>query len=295
MTKLLPALQDYTSLTKPRIMLLVVFSGITAAIMEGSLVHRPVDFILAILALYLTGGSANAFNHYFEREKDAQMARTRKKRPLPSGRIKPGNALLFAILIGVVGVLIYGLYFNWLSAFLSFATIFFYAIIYTLLLKPYTYHNTVIGGAAGAMAPVGIWAAASGSLDITPWTLFLIIFFWSPPHFWALAVSLKDDYKAAQLKMLPVIKGEAETLRQIFIFSILLFLASITPLLFKSGLIYFIIVVAFGIPFIRKSWRARKTRQPRAIWGVFYYSIIYLFLLLIALVIDTFIYLPLPL
>lgn len=280
-------LKDYISLTKPRIMLLVVFSGLTAAIMEKSLLHKPLDLLIALFALFLTGGSANAFNHYFEREKDARMARTRKKRPLPDGRIKPRNALFFASIIGIIGLLIFGLKFNWLSASLSFATIFFYAVIYTLLLKPHTYHNTVIGGAAGAMAPVGIWAAASGTLAVTPWTLFLIIFFWSPPHFWALAVSLKDDYKAAKLKMLPVMKGEAVTLKQIYIFSILLFIVSISPMLFESGLIYFFVALAAGLPFIYKARAAKKNKDSRSIWGVFHYSLIYLFVLLIALIVDS--------
>jgi protoheme IX farnesyltransferase len=284
---------DYLALTKPKIMLLVVVSGMTAGFMEGSLVHRPFDFFLAILALYLTGGSANAFNHFFERNKDAQMIRTKKKRPLPSGRMKPSHALIFAITIGTIGVLIYGLYFNWLSALLSFSTIFFYAIIYTLLLKPNTYHNTVIGGAAGAMAPVGIWAAASGTMDITPWTLFLIIFFWSPPHFWALAVSLRDDYAAANFKMLPVMKGESETLKQVWIFSIILFLVSMTPILVKSGILYFVIAIVFGIPFLKKAWIARRTAQSKAIWGVFHYSILYLFILLVGLVLDSFLNYPL--
>ena len=273
-------------------MLLVIFSGITAAVMEGQLLQRPVDFFLVILALYLTGGSANAFNHYFEREKDARMSRTREKRPLPSGRLKPINALLFAIFIGTVGILIYGIHFNWLSAVLSLCTIFFYAVIYTLMLKPHTYHNTVIGGAAGAMAPVGVWAAASGSLEIAPWTLFLIIFLWSPPHFWALAVSLKDDYKKADLKMLPVLKGDAETLRQIFFFSILLFIASITPLLFKSGIIYIIIAIVAGIPFLKKAWEAKRTQQAKAIWGLFHYSIIYLFIVLSGLIVDALVNVP---
>ena len=284
---------DYIALTKPRIMLLVVFSGITAAIMEGSLIQRPFDFLLVIVALYLTGGSANALNHFFERRKDAEMSRTRKKRPLPSGRMQPAHALIFAITIGTMGVLLYGFYFNWLSAILSFSTIFFYAIIYTLLLKPHTYHNTVIGGAAGAMAPVGVWAAARASPAPPPPPLFLTIFFWSPPHFWALAVSLKDDYRAANLKMLPVIKGEKETLKQILFFSIFLFLASITPLLVKSGLVYLIIAILFGIPFIKKVWMARQSGQSKEIWSVFHYSILYLFVLMIGLIIDTFVRIPL--
>lgn len=281
-------LYDYIKLTKPRIMLLVVVSGVTAAIMESSLLSRPFDFTLAMLALYLTGGSANAFNNYFEREKDRLMVRTREKRPLPAGRIKPKNALLFAMCIGALGVFLYAFFFNALSALLSLATIVFYSIIYTLWLKPNTRHNTVIGGAAGAMAPVGVWAAASGSLAITPWTLFLIIFFWSPPHFWALAVSLKDDYRAANFKMLPVIRGEGETLHQIFIFSILLFFVSITPFLVQSGLLYLCIAIVFGIPFIKKAWTARVSQKPKDIWSVFVYSILYLFILFFALIVDSF-------
>ncbi|MBN1479909.1 protoheme IX farnesyltransferase [candidate division KSB1 bacterium] len=280
---------DYLALTKPKIMLLVIFSGITAAIMEGSLVHTPFAFLLAIFALYLTGGSANAFNHYFERHKDAKMVRTRDKRPLPAGRLRPSHALCFALMIGTVGIAIFGFFYNWLSALLSFLTLFFYAIIYTLVLKPNTHHNTVIGGVAGAMAPVGIWAAASGSFNITPWPLFLIIFFWSPAHFWTLAISYKEDYKAAHFKMLPVTKGEIITLQHIWLFSILLFIVSLTPVLFESGLLYLIIAIVFGIAFIIKTWTARRLAYAKNIRSVFQYSIFYLFVLLTGLIIDSFV------
>lgn len=282
-------IRDYIQLTKPRIMLLVVFSGITALFMEKSLLIHPFKFALAIFALYLTGGAANALNNYFERDIDARMARTKEKRPLPQGRIKPLNALIFAILIGTIGVLVYGFAFNWLSAALSLATILFYGLFYTLLLKPNTPQNIVIGGAAGAMAPVGVWAAASGSLNITPWTLFLIIFFWSPPHFWALAVNYKDDYKKANLPMLPVVRGEAETLKQMLYFSIILFLASLTPVLADAGLFYLLAAIISGMILLKKVFVAKKTASTKNIWAVFGYSIIYLFVLLITLIIDSFI------
>lgn len=281
---------DYIALTKPKIMLLVIFSGLTAAVMEGSLIYRPLSLLLVLFALYLTGGSANALNHYFERHKDAKMRRTRDKRPLPAGRLRPSSALSFALMIGSLGIAVFAFFFNWLSALLSFLTLFFYAIIYTLVLKPNTHHNTIIGGVAGAMAPVGIWAAASGTIDITPCTIFLIIFFWSPPHFWTLAISLKDDYKAARFKMLPLSKGDAETLKQIWIFSILLFLVSLTPLLVKSGLLYLFIAIVFGIAFIVKAWKALQGAQSKTIWSLFHYSILYLFMLLIGLAIDSFLH-----
>ncbi len=270
-------------------MLLVVFSGITALFMEKSLLTHPFKFALVIFALYLTGGAANALNNYFERDIDARMARTMKKRPLPQGRIKPMNALIFAILIGSIGVLIYGFAFNWLSAVLSLATILFYGLFYTLLLKPNTPQNIVIGGAAGAMAPVGVWAAASGSLNITPWTLFLIIFFWSPPHFWALAVNYKDDYKKANLPMLPVVRGEAETLKQMLYFSIILFLASLTPVLANAGPLYLLAAIISGVILLKKVFIAKKSASTKSIWAVFGYSILYLFILLVALIIDSFI------
>ena len=278
---------DYFMLTKPRIMILIILSGFTALVMEKSMLSRPFSMLLALFALYLTGGAANALNNYFERDIDAKMTRTREKRPLPQKRISPRSALIFAIAIGVVGVLILGFFFNWLSAGLSLATILFYSLFYTLVLKPGTSQNIVIGGAAGAMAPVGMWAAASGSLSITPWTLFLIIFFWSPPHFWALAVNYKDDYKKAGYPMLPVVKGDSATLKQIFIFTIVLFITSLTPYLFKAGLIYLVLALVLGLFFIYRSYIAWRKQETRAIWGVFGYSIVYLFGIFIACIIDS--------
>lgn len=268
-------------------MLLVVFSGITALFMEASLLSQPLKFLLSIIALYMTGGAANALNNYFERDIDGRMERTREKRPLPQGRISPTNALFFSIWFGTIGVLIYGFFFNWLSAFLSLGTILFYGLFYTLLLKPNTPQNVVIGGAAGAMAPVGVWAAASGSLEIAPWTLFLIIFFWSPPHFWALAIQHKHDYKKAQLPMLPLVKGNEETLKQILYFSIVLFIASLTPVLTSAGIFYFIVAIGSGLFFLKKALTAKKTKATKDIWAVFGYSIIYLFVLLLAIIVDS--------
>jgi protoheme IX farnesyltransferase len=282
-------LKNYLQLTKPSIMLLVIITGATALIIEGSLLHEPFRFLLVLLSLYLTGGSANALNQYFERDIDARMSRTSKRRPLPQGMIKPSRALFFSIGIGVTGVLIFGFVFNWLTALLSLATILFYSLFYTLLLKPNTTQNIVIGGIAGAMAPVGAWAAATGRMDIVPWILFLIVFLWTPPHFWALALFYKEDYHISNLPMLPVVKGDDVTLQQIVVYSILMVISSLLFFIFQAGWFYLIIASATGIRFVFKSIQAKKYRTEKHFRGLFGYSIAYLFILFIAMVIDEFI------
>jgi protoheme IX farnesyltransferase len=282
-------IKSYFQLTKPRIMLLVVFSGATALLLEGSLLADPLRFFLALFSLYLTGGCANALNHYFDRDIDARMSRTRLKRPLPLKTIPLHGALSFALIIGLAGFFSFGLFFNWLSAILSGGTIFFYSIIYTLLLKPRTSRSIVIGGVAGAMAPVGLWAAASGSLDITPWVLFTIIFFWSPPHFYALCLYFKTDYQKSGLPMLPVARGEEATLNQIFIFSLVLFLSTLIPLFNWAGAIYLFSAVFMGLYFIKSAAALRTSTTPLQLKKVFRGSVMYLFVIFSAMIIDHFI------
>jgi len=278
---------DYFNLTKPSIMLLVVLTGATSLILEGSLLHNPIKIFGILLALFLTGGSANALNQYFERDIDAKMKRTAKRRPLPQHRIESRRALIFSILIGIAGVLIFAVFYNLYSAVLALLTILFYSLFYTLVLKPNTPQNIVIGGAAGAMAPVGAWVAASGTMDIVSWILFLIIFFWTPPHFWALALFYKDDYKASQLPMMPVVKGDASTLIQINIYTWILVVASLLLLVSgKIGWIYLTAAVIFGIFFIIKSYLAKKAMTEIIYRRLFGYSISYLFLLFGAIIID---------
>ncbi|MFH1893146.1 MAG: heme o synthase [Candidatus Zixiibacteriota bacterium] len=279
---------DYVQLTKPRVMLLVVFTGATSLFIEGSLLTDPVRFALVLLGLYLTGGAANAFNQYFERDIDGRMARTKHRRPLPSGRLRPLDALMFAFLIGIAGVLVFGFVFNWLSALISLGTILFYSLFYTLLLKPNTPYNIVIGGAAGSMAPVIAWAAAAGSLSMTPWMLFLIVFLWTPPHFWALAVSFKDDYETVDLPMLTVVKGVDRTMLQIVWYSFALEAASILPALTELGLLYIAAAIVLGALFIRKAIAAKAVQSRDVVWGLFGYSIIYLFGLFSAMMVDLF-------
>jgi protoheme IX farnesyltransferase len=255
--------------------------------MEGSLLNQPVKFVLIIFALYLTGGSANAFNQYFERDIDALMERTKYRRPLPQGKIKSTHALGFSFLIGAIGVLIFGFVFNWLTALLSLATILFYSLYYTLYLKPNSVQNIVIGGIAGAMAPVGAWTAATGNFALAPWILFLIIFLWTPPHFWALAAFRTDDYKRSGLPMLPVVKGIDFTLKQISIYAILLVTTTLILYWVWAGWFYLIVAVLSGIYFLNKTYQAyifRTDKQFRALFGS---SIVYLFTIFSALIIES--------
>ena len=277
----------YFQLTKPSIMLLVIVSGGTALIMEGSLVTQPLKFLLVLLALYLTGGSANALNQYFERDIDSLMERTKTRRPLPLGRIQAPQALIFSISIGLVGVLMFGILFNWLTAFLSLATILFYSLFYTLYLKPNTRHNIVIGGIAGAMAPVGAWTAATGEFALAPWILFLIIFLWTPPHFWELAASRTDDYKKSGLPMLPVVKGIDFTLKQILVYTVILVAVTFSLYWVQAGWFYLSVAVVTGILFIKKSYQANKDQSISRFKGLFGYSILYLFALLFSIIIES--------
>ncbi len=283
---MLTRLRHYIQLTKPTIMLLVLFTGGTALVMEGSLLDEPGKFLLVLLGLYLTGGSANALNQYFEREIDAKMERTARRRPLPLHYLGEREALIFAVTIGLVGVLLFGFFFNWLTALMSLATLLFYALFYTLFLKPHTWQNIVIGGAAGAMAPVGAWAAATGQTAVAPWLLFLIIFLWTPPHFWALALYCKEDYIKARLPMLPVVKGDDATYKQILIYTYALILVSLAVFAVGAGWLYLVVAVGLGAYLLRKALMARRLKTVPAMRGLFGFSIVYLFALFLALIAD---------
>ncbi|TFH62195.1 MAG: protoheme IX farnesyltransferase [Candidatus Zixiibacteriota bacterium] len=279
-------LSSYLQLTKPSIMLLVLVTGAVSLVMEGSLLSHPVRFLLVLLGLYLTGGCANAINQYLERDIDASMSRTKYKRPLPLQRLSAAHALGFAIVIGISGVLIFGVIFNWLTAILSLATILFYSFVYTLWLKPTTWQNIVIGGAAGAMAPVGAWTAATGGMALAPWLLFLIVFLWTPPHFWSLALFIKDDYEKVGYPMLPVVKGDKATLDQILVYIILLVFVSLTPMFAGSRWLYFAFAIVLGAVFLKKAGTARRSQSPQDVRALFRYSIIYLFGICLALAMD---------
>jgi protoheme IX farnesyltransferase len=280
---------NYFKLTKPKIMLLVIILGITGLAMEKTLIREePFKLILIIIALYLSGGAANALNQYFERRIDARMSRTSLKRPLPQGTIKPLHALIFSIIIGVAGVLLFGIAFNWLTASISLATILFYSLLYTLWLKPRTDLNIVIGGIAGALAPVGTWAAATGKIALLPWLLFLITFFWTPPHFWSLALYYRDDYHKAKLPMFPIVRGEQKTLNQILFYSFIVVAVTMIFYLAYAGLFYLIIAAGLGIILIFKAAAIRKKYTPERAINFFKYTIIYMFALCITIMIDSY-------
>jgi len=234
----------------------------------------------------MTGGAANAFNQYFEHDIDARMTRTRNRRPLPLGRLSPRMAFWFSFGLAASGVALLALVFNLLTAALALATILFYSLVYTLWLKKSTPQNIVIGGIAGAMAPVGAWAAATGSTALTPWILFGIVFLWTPPHFWALALRFHDDYRATGLPMMPVTRGVDGTLRQIFYYTLALVAISLLYGLTGGGWFYLVSAAILGGVFIHKAWTALHDKKIPAIWAVFTYSILYLFGLFLAMVVD---------
>ncbi len=273
-------------LTKPKIMLLVIVTGATALVLEGNFVSRPLQFLLFLVGLYMTGGAANAFNQYFEHDIDARMSRTKNRRPLPLGRLSPRIAFWFSCSLAVSGVALLGVAFNILTAALALATILFYSLIYTLWLKKNTPQNIVIGGVAGAMAPVGAWAAATGTTALTPWILFAIVFLWTPPHFWALALRFRDDYRATGLPMMPLARGVEGTLRRIFYYTLGLVVVSLLYGMTGGGWLYVVSAVILGAVFIFKAYRAMTSRETPAIWAVFTYSILYLFGLFLAMVVD---------
>lgn len=268
-------------------MMLVIITGTSALVLEQSFIRKPVDFFFVLLGLFLTGGSANALNQYFERNIDAQMSRTKSRRPLPLQKIGDKEALFFAVFIGISGVLLFAVKYNALSAFLALFTIVFYGFFYTLWLKPNTSQNIVIGGIAGAMAPIIGWAASANTLfTFEPWLLFLIIFLWTPPHFWALALYLKEDYKKVNLPMLPIVKGDEFTIRQMYYYSILMVAVSLSLALFGSGALYLVIASALGGIFLMKLHALKTNRNAGLERGLFRYSIIYLLVVFMTIIIE---------
>jgi heme o synthase len=286
--------RDYIELMKPRIVALVIVTAVAGVVVEGSLLHDGLRLAVVLFAITLTAGSANAFNQYFERDLDARMERTRTRRPLPLHRMKARNALAFAVGIGVVATALLALFSNWLAAALALGTIVFYGFFYTLWLKPRTVHNIVIGGAAGAMGPVIAWAAAAGTLSLPPVLMFLVIFLWTPPHFWALAVCVGEDYRKVGIPMLPIVKGNAETYRQIVWYSVALAVLTVAmPFLDAGGVVLAAIALPLSGLFVWKALQARRAASVERAWDVFGYSIVYLFALFLGMIADAIWHVPL--
>jgi protoheme IX farnesyltransferase len=282
--------RDFWALTKPRVMSLVVFTALCGLLAAPGGIH-PILAFTAILCIATGAGASGALNQWYEAELDAKMKRT-AGRPLPGGRMEREAALHFGIGLAAFSVGIMGVAINWLSAAILAFSIFFYAVVYTMWLKPNTPQNIVIGGAAGAFPPVIGWAAVTGDLTLLPLLLFAIIFFWTPPHFWSLALFMKSDYGAAGIPMLPNVSGQRVTRNQIFGYSFVLAAIAVAPwYLGMTGAIYGVITVALNAVFLGLAfavWRSETTEalMMKAEKRLFGYSVLYLFILFAALAFD---------
>lgn len=298
-------MRPYLSLIKPRISLLFAITGFTAILVQraelssvipsmvvipsGIVIPSAARDLIITLAIFLVGGSANAFNQYLEREIDSRMTRTASKRPLPLGQISPNQALIFSIFIGVSGALLLLGFGTPLASLLGLGTILFYSFFYTLWLKPKTPYNIVIGGIAGAMGPIIGSAAITGTIGVIPFLMFLLIFFWTPPHFWALALYHQDDYRKVGLPMLPVVRGEAVTRRQILLYS--LTLAPLSAALYLVSdifdIVYLLAALTLSGLFIWFAFRVYREKSVLSYQRLFRYSIGYLTLLYLVMMLDA--------
>ena len=278
------SIKDYFTLLKPGVMTLVVFTGAVGMWMAPGSMH-PFLQVITILSIALGSGAGAAINMWFDRDIDAVMKRT-ANRPIPAGRIAADDALFLGLTLSGLSVGLLALAVNFVAAaWLAFA-IFFYAVIYTMLLKRATPHNIVIGGAAGAFPAVIGWVASSPEPALMPWILFAIVFLWTPPHFWALAVYRHDDYKNARVPMLPVTAGIPATKKQILFYSFLLVAASLAPLYAGSGMVYGVVASLLGANFLRHAFIVLKSDAPKDAMRMFGFSIIYLFALFAAVLAD---------
>jgi protoheme IX farnesyltransferase len=282
--------RDFFALTKPRVMSLVIFTGLCGLLAAPGHINPVIGFT-AILCIALGAGGAAALNQWWEADLDGGMKRT-ASRPLPAGRLARGDALSFGILLSAASVMIMGLAVHWLAAIILAISIFYYAVIYTIWLKPRTPQNIVIGGGAGAFPPMIGWVAVTGDITLMPVLLFAIIFFWTPPHFWALALFVKTDYAKVGIPMMPVVAGERATRQQILIYSVILLAVAAMPwLIGGTGPIYGILAVVlslaflgFALPVATRTAAEGDAMRPEK--RLFAFSILYLFALFTALVID---------
>ncbi len=281
---------QYYALTKPRVTQLAVFCAIIGMLLSGASLSLT-TLLGGSLGIWLTAAAAFTINCLLEKKRDAQMRRT-AARASASGQISTTHMLLFAGLLGALGITLLHHTTNPLTVWLTLATFLGYALIYTVLLKPATPQNIVIGGAAGAMPPALGWAAATGTVSADAWLLVLIIFVWTPPHFWALALYRREDYVQAKLPMLPVTHGESFTRLHILLYAFMLLVVSLLPCATgQRGLLYGIAACVLGIGFIQKAWSLWRVYSAPKARALFQYSIVYLSLLFLAMLIDHFFWL----
>ena len=280
-----PRIGDFVALLKPRVMSLVVFTAIAGLVVAPGALH-PVLAAIAVLCIAVGAGAAGAINMWYERDIDAMMART-SARPLPAGRMTPGDALGFGAVLAVGSVSVMALAVNWTAAALLALTIAFYVFVYTIWLKRRTPQNIVIGGAAGAFPPMIGWAAVTGDVGLGAISLFALIFMWTPPHFWALSLYKSGDYAAAGIPMLPVVAGTDETKRQIVLYALLLVPVSLVPsFLGVTGIVYAAVAAAMSLAFLILAWRLWRAKDEASAPRLFGFSILYLFVLFATMIAE---------
>lgn len=280
------SVKDFITLLKPGVMLLVVFTGIAGMVLAPGHLH-PLLQAIAVLCIAVGSGAGGAINMWFDRDIDAVMLRT-VNRPIPAGRIAPEDGLAFGLILAIASVSLMGLAINWVAAAFLAGAIGFYVFIYTVWLKRRTPQNIVIGGAAGAFPPVIGWAAMTGDgFALEAWIMFLIVFLWTPPHFWALALYRNGDYRRANVPMLPVVAGLAATKRQMLVYTLILLPVTLIPCFIgMSTALYGIIAFLLGAEFIRRAILVMRSDDDRPARAMFGYSILYLFAVFLALLLD---------
>jgi heme o synthase len=280
--------RDYVTLTKPRIMSLLLITGFCGMVAGARGWPGTGTAVAAMAGLALACGGASALNHVLDRDIDPLMGDRTKQRPVASGRVAPSRALEFGLALSALSFVLLATTVNVLTAVLALIGNLFYVVVYTRWLKRTTPQNIVIGGAAGAVPPLVGWAAGTGHVGVAAWLLFAIVFVWTPPHFWALALLIKDNYANAKVPMLPVVRGERETARQIVLYSLVLVAVTLTPWAWGSaGLGYVAAALALGGAFVWLAERLRRDLTPRRAALLFHYSLLYLALLFVALALDV--------
>jgi protoheme IX farnesyltransferase len=278
--------RDYISLTKPRVILLLEVTAIAAMVIAARGWPGWRLVLLTFAGGWLAASGANAINCWYDRDIDLTMGRTRT-RPLPAGRIEPRQALGFGISLGVASFVLLTLTVNLLSAVLALTALLFYVLVYTMWLKRSSMQNIVIGGAAGAIPPMVGWAAVTGSLDVTAVFLFAVVFYWTPPHFWALSLLIKNDYARAGVPMLPVVQGDRQTRYQIVLYTVVLCLVTVLPVLTRSfGAVYLYGAAILDAVLLTDAVVASRRPSARSARRLFYHSMIYLALLFAVMAID---------
>jgi heme o synthase len=282
--------RDYVTLTKPRIMVLLLLTAAGGMFVGAEGVPSAGLLVATLGGLALACGGASALNHVFDRDLDAHMRRT-DRRPVAAGRIPPARALEFGVALSALSFVVLASFVNVLTALLALAGNLFYVVVYTGYLKRSTPQNIVIGGAAGAVPPVVGWTAATGNLALPALLLFLIVFYWTPPHFWALALLIKRDYEAARVPMLPVVKGEAATARSIVRYTLVLVAVSLLPVVLRTaGWLYLGVALLLGAAFVGLALALRRRTTPPRARRLFSYSLAYLALLFVALAVDPLVF-----